>query len=567
MTRRFALRCARALALAGLLLPAAAVAEPAGPALTLAGKVVALEGTATVARVALPEARPLVFKDDVYLYDRIATGEKSITRLLLGGKASVTVREHSLLHITEVPGTSTVNLTHGRISVAVSKDRMKPGETVEIRTPNAIAAIRGTVVVAEVEPGYGGRSTITVLRGLIDVVKVDNTTGRAVGPAVAVAANQSVAVTGAAPVPPAAPIKPDTARQLTSDFTIIPKSAPAATTDAIVRDQIALAKVEAVVMAPVLHETAASSDELQKNKKEKDKKDKKDARGESDARGEKGARGEKNARGGKDAPGEKGATGEKDVSEEKAARGEKNVRGDKGTRGEKKGATGEKDARGERTEQNRQGPASEREWPSRKDRDKTIAKRSHNHGTDGDGDAASPPGATAPSGGGANGNAASGVVMTVNITGGSADGATGASAGSASAGNTGGTAPNSTGGNAAPVSGSAATPSGSAGPANGSPTTPSGSATPVSGGAGPSGSATPVSGSPAPSIGSTTPVSGSPAPSIGGATPVSGGAATPSVGVVTASGGTGAQVSSPAKVPLAFLPGNQKGNSKKDARR
>src|SRR5437667_88511 len=36
-------------------------------------------------------------------------------------------------------------------ALALIKERMKPGETVEIRTPNAIAGIRGTIVVVEVD--------------------------------------------------------------------------------------------------------------------------------------------------------------------------------------------------------------------------------------------------------------------------------------------------------------------------------------------------------------------------------------------------------------------------------
>jgi hypothetical protein len=100
-------------------------------------------------------------------------------RILFGGKATVTAREHSVLVITERPGASTVNLSSGSIAVAVDKTRMRKGEVVEIRTPNAVAAIRGTVVVAEVTPvGAGSRSIITVLRGLIDVTQLD-TAGRA----------------------------------------------------------------------------------------------------------------------------------------------------------------------------------------------------------------------------------------------------------------------------------------------------------------------------------------------------------------------------------------------------
>ena len=117
---------------------------------TKAGVVTNLEGSATAARSAAPQPVALKFKDDVLLNDRIVTGDRSIVRMLLGGKAAVTVRERSSLTISEVPGKSTVDLDSGKIAVAVAKDRMKPGELIEIKTPNAIAAVRGTVFIIEV---------------------------------------------------------------------------------------------------------------------------------------------------------------------------------------------------------------------------------------------------------------------------------------------------------------------------------------------------------------------------------------------------------------------------------
>src|SRR5262249_18707951 len=92
----------------------------------------------------------LKFKDDVFVNDRVVTGDHSLARLLLGGKAVVTVRERSALTITEVPGRSTVDLDSGKVAVAVAKDKMRPGEQVEVKTPNAVAAVRGTVFIAEV---------------------------------------------------------------------------------------------------------------------------------------------------------------------------------------------------------------------------------------------------------------------------------------------------------------------------------------------------------------------------------------------------------------------------------
>lgn len=146
------------------------------------GVVTTLAGRATVARAALVEPQPLRFKDDVFVRDRIATAEKSIVRVLLGGKALVTVRELSALTITEEAGRSTVDLRSGKVAMGVVRQRMRPGEVIEIRTPNAIAAIRGTVLVVELIPEAGGgrggapryTTKVHVLHGLVEVSDPNN---------------------------------------------------------------------------------------------------------------------------------------------------------------------------------------------------------------------------------------------------------------------------------------------------------------------------------------------------------------------------------------------------------
>lgn len=124
--------------------PATVLAQGSG-----AGVVTTLSGQASVVRGTSDRA-PLKFKDDVFLRDKISTGQQSVAKLLLGGKALVTVRELSTLTVTEEVGRSTVDLEAGKVALAVARARMQPGEVVEIRTPNAIAAVRGTVVVVEV---------------------------------------------------------------------------------------------------------------------------------------------------------------------------------------------------------------------------------------------------------------------------------------------------------------------------------------------------------------------------------------------------------------------------------
>jgi hypothetical protein len=183
-------------------------------------------GPVTITHVATSPA-PLKFKDDVLLNDRVTTGDNGFARMLLGGKAIVTARERSIITITETPGVSTIDLVSGRISVAVDKSRVRPGEVVEIKTPNAVSGIRGTIVVAEVS---GGVSTITVLRGLVDVYRRDPVTGNAVGPATPVGVRESVTVK--AGVLPARPqrVSADNARRLSSDFTAPVRPVSPATT-------------------------------------------------------------------------------------------------------------------------------------------------------------------------------------------------------------------------------------------------------------------------------------------------------------------------------------------------
>jgi hypothetical protein len=190
------------------------VAVPAW-ALERVGIVTTVIGPVTVSRASLP-VEPLKFKDEIFLRDRVTTGDNAMTRILMGGKVVVTARERSTLTITEVPGLSTIDLTSGRIAVAVDKTRMKPGERVDVRTPNAIAGVRGTVLIVET---LRNTSSVTVLSGLVDVVRLDPATGRAVGPVTPVGAQQAVTVRNN--VLPARPqtITPDRAQQLSDEFT------------------------------------------------------------------------------------------------------------------------------------------------------------------------------------------------------------------------------------------------------------------------------------------------------------------------------------------------------------
>jgi FecR protein len=182
--------------LAGLVLAMYLLPAPAFAQTTKAGVVTTLEGNVTAVRAVMPQPVLLKFRDDVFLQDRVVTGDQSFARLLLGGKAVISIRERSAVTITEVPGRSTVEIESGKIALSVARDRMVPGEVINIKTPNAVAGVRGTVVVAQVtyRQGPGGVrqpiSDLWVMRGLVEATHI-NPAGVPLSPPVSLAPRES----------------------------------------------------------------------------------------------------------------------------------------------------------------------------------------------------------------------------------------------------------------------------------------------------------------------------------------------------------------------------------------
>ena len=217
-----------------MLLPAVSPAQS-----TKAGVVTTVKGSATVARASAPEPAPLKFRDDVFVQDRISTGDESIARILLGGKAVVTVRERSQLTITETATTSTIEMTSGKIALSVDKSRVKPGESVEIKTPNAVAAIRGTIIIAEVDPGAAGAETrFTLLTGIVDVTRVDQSTGRLSGAPVTMLPLQTLGVIGAGALGTPRPITKTDAGSIATTFSVPLREASSPVTTKVLDDQV-----------------------------------------------------------------------------------------------------------------------------------------------------------------------------------------------------------------------------------------------------------------------------------------------------------------------------------------
>ena len=169
-------RAIRMLALVGLVIGAPGFALAEGkPGV---GVVTTLVGEVTVTRAAVARDQTLKMRDDVFGQDRISTKERSLVHVLLGGKALLTVRELSVVTVREEDGRATVDLQSGKVGLAVVRERMKPGEVIEVHSPHAVAAVRGTVLIVEIVPGSaggdqsgaGGSSTnVHLLHGKLDV--------------------------------------------------------------------------------------------------------------------------------------------------------------------------------------------------------------------------------------------------------------------------------------------------------------------------------------------------------------------------------------------------------------
>lgn len=116
------------------------------------GVVTALKGQAQLTREG--DQNVLRFRDNLVLRDTIDTRARALARILFGGKSTVTVRELSRLKVHEelLPSgasRSIHDLSSGSILVNVLHRLLSPGDEIHIRTPNAIAGIRGTTIFAQ----------------------------------------------------------------------------------------------------------------------------------------------------------------------------------------------------------------------------------------------------------------------------------------------------------------------------------------------------------------------------------------------------------------------------------
>jgi hypothetical protein len=142
-----------------------------------------------LARAMSPD--PLPYRSQMFLTDRVKTGNHGLVRLLLGGRVLLMAREGSTLNITEVPGAATIEVEAGRIAVTVDRENLHPEDLIEVRTPHAVVSVPGDTLVVDVADG---NSTFTVLGTRVEVFRLDPLTGVAVEPPTPADADEVVIV-------------------------------------------------------------------------------------------------------------------------------------------------------------------------------------------------------------------------------------------------------------------------------------------------------------------------------------------------------------------------------------
>ncbi len=120
----------------------------------LAGRVSSLQGDVSVTRLGELNARPVTKMMEIHVNDQITTGKDGRVRILFVDDSVVSLAENSKLRVSKQvynPAArqreSVMDLFRGRVRSVVSRFLNTQMNRFEIRTPTAVAGVRGSIVV------------------------------------------------------------------------------------------------------------------------------------------------------------------------------------------------------------------------------------------------------------------------------------------------------------------------------------------------------------------------------------------------------------------------------------
>lgn len=120
----------------------------------LAGRVSSLQGDVSVTRLGELNARPVTKMMEIHVNDQITTGTDGRVRILFVDDSVVSLAENSKLRVSKQvynpvarQRESVIDLFRGRVRSVVSRFLNTQMNRFEIRTPTAVAGVRGSIIV------------------------------------------------------------------------------------------------------------------------------------------------------------------------------------------------------------------------------------------------------------------------------------------------------------------------------------------------------------------------------------------------------------------------------------
>lgn len=176
------------------------------------GVVTDLRGGSKLVRAADATVTPLQLGLPLDSGDLISSGEQAIVQFTLGDKASVTLRERTLVQLAA----ARLQVRVGQVAV-VAQGRANSPECLDLRTPNAIGRVCRTTLIADVYPSIDERapdkcpftSIFTLLSGSLQATVLDRATGEPGAPWTALNPGEQLTITGCAPPPAPRVLPPD----------------------------------------------------------------------------------------------------------------------------------------------------------------------------------------------------------------------------------------------------------------------------------------------------------------------------------------------------------------------
>lgn len=141
------------------------------------GTVLAVEGTAKVRAQRASTEEDLKFRDKILLGDTVRTGASSKVKVLLRDESIMTLGENSEMEFSEFlldeqqnQRKTTVGLARGALRVLTSR-LFGAGSSTEVRTPNTIAGVRGTIFAVIFTPP--DRTEVLTFDGVVTARNLD----------------------------------------------------------------------------------------------------------------------------------------------------------------------------------------------------------------------------------------------------------------------------------------------------------------------------------------------------------------------------------------------------------